>query len=262
MPNKPLTLITGASSGIGLDFARRFAIEGHDLILVARSRDKLQEAAYTLQVRHRVSVNIIVKDLTKIGAAQNIFNGLKKRGIKVEILINNAGYAYHGEAIDCDAQWQDGMIDLNIKALTQMTTLFGKDMAERGGGKIMNIASIVSYSPVPMFAVYSASKAYVLSFSEAIAAELKPRGVHVMALCPGATRSQFAETAGMSRSLAFRFNVSDSAKVAKTGYQALMGGRRNKQVGILNRILIFSGRLVPRRLATQVGKLLMAGEAK
>src|SRR5258706_15422839 len=187
---KGWALVTGASSGLGVEFARQLAARGHGVILVARRRDRLEEVAAELRAKYRVDALVFERDLGVAGAATHLVAELDSRGITPEVLINNAGFGIHGTAIDVPIERATAMIQLNITALTELTIAVGAKMAMRGTGGILNVSSIGAFQATPTFAVYAAAKAYVASFSQAIARELAPRGVRVTALCPGPTRPE------------------------------------------------------------------------
>jgi short-subunit dehydrogenase len=247
MRNKT-ALITGASSGIGYEFAKILAKDCDVLVLVSRRRERLLEVKRELENSAAVSVKIIVKDLSQPGAGEDIYNELESEKISVDILINNAGVGHLGAFTEIDWRQDTDMIATNITALTHMTKLFVKGMIARKKGKIMNVASTAAFQPGPLMAVYYASKAYVLSFSEAIAYELRGTGVTVTALCPGPTATDFAKVAVMERSKLFRFKPPASASdVARYGYDAMMKGKTVAVHGVVNKIIAFSVRLSPRK---------------
>lgn len=250
-------LITGASSGIGLELARECARHGHDLVLVARRADRLEEAA--AELRERVQVEVVVSDLSQLNACQALYDRLAEREIAVDYLVNNAGFGLYGPFVEGDADRQQEMIALNIAALTQLTRLFAADMRARRRGHVLNVASTAAFQPGPMMAVYFATKAYVLHFSEAIDNELKGTGVGVTALCPGSTESEFAETAQADRSLIFTMRtLPTSADVARYGYRVMMGKKRVAVHGLLNKFLVQTVRLTPRNLVTAIARRMMA----
>ena len=230
-------LVTGGSSGIGADLARQFHAAGHQVILVARRRDRLENLATELGAGTRV----LVADLADPGAPARIFAATGP----VDVLVNNAGFGDFAEFSHQDAGRQQAMIMVNIMALTALTQLYLPAMVERGAGRILNVGSIVGFMPCPGIAVYAATKAYVLSFSDALAAELAGSGVTVTCLCPGSTDTEFAEVANMRGKLALRMAMS-SAAVAKIGAEATLAGTRLVVTGIGNRINSVMVRLVPR----------------
>jgi len=246
--SRKTALITGASSGIGLEFSRLLAREGYDLVLVARSEDKLRALA-----RELGRGSIVIADLTSSDAPQKIFDASGP----VDVLINNAGYGLSGPFAETDLQKELQMIQVNVAALTHLTKLFLRPMLARRSGHILNVASTAAFQPGPLMAVYYASKAYVLSFSEAIADELRGTGVSVTALCPGPTATGFAEVAGMSSSRLFKLmKPMSSAEVARYGVRAMHRGKRVAIPGVTNKLLMQSLRVSPRRLATTIARKL------
>ncbi|MEL6815014.1 MAG: SDR family oxidoreductase [Cyanobacteria bacterium J06598_3] len=260
----PTTLITGASSGIGLQLAKRFAREGNDVILVARSESKLQSLASELIETYDIQATVLRHDLTAPDAPRKIFDQVQQNNLVVDTLINNAGYGDYGEFASSEWAMQQGMLSLNMVALTQLTHLFLPGMLQRGSGKILNVASTAAFQPGPMMAVYFASKAYVLSFSEAIAAETEGTGVTVTVLCPGPTQTNFADNASMDQ-IALMENVSadsfpTAAEVAEYGYRSLQKGQVVAVHGTLNKLLTFSNRLTPRAVIRKGLKRFMAAK--
>ena len=256
MPDKQTALITGASFGIGMELAKIFAREGFDLVLVARSGDKLREAAAEIERSHGVKTYCIVKDLTAAGAALDVFNETGSRGIRVDVLVNNAGVGLHGYFQETPREKELAMVRLNVEALTDLCKLFLPGMIGCGKGKILNVASTAAFQPGPLMAVYYATKAYVLSFSEALAHELSGTGVTVTCLCPGPTRSEFQKTAGIGHVKIFTHASMGAAPVAEAGYRGLMKGKKLVIPGLLNKIMAFSVRLTPRWLVPAVVRYL------
>lgn len=219
-------LITGASGGIGFELAKIFAEQKANLVLVARSRDKLEKIKEDLEEKYGVSVLSIAKDLTEEGAAQSVYDEVKKLGIEVDYLINNAGFGDNNAFVDTPLHVQENMVKLNVLELTQFTHLFGKDMKERKSGRILNISSIAAFTAGPYMSVYYASKAFVLSFSEAVAEELSPFGVTVTAFCPGPTVTGFEASANLEKARMFKFFKPANAKsVAEQCFAAMMKSR-------------------------------------
>lgn len=241
-------LITGASSGIGYEFALLFAQEGFNLVLVARNRSALASLAARCEQEYGVQVEICVKDLAIQTAAEELFDELHRRNIPVDVLINDAGFAMQGPFIEDDVTALLDMLQVNIVALTHLTRLFLPGMVKRGSGKILNMASIGSFMPGPMMAAYFASKAFVLSLSEALANELSGTGVTVTALCPGPTRTKFAQRARLTDCKAFRGTLMEAADVAQEGFTALMKGKRVLISGRKLRWQMLPTPLIPRRL--------------
>jgi short-subunit dehydrogenase len=255
-PSGKCALITGASSGIGRELATLFARDGYDLILVARDRAALARIGDELTHVHGVTVDVITRDLSRPDAAVEVYRELKRRSIKIDALVNNAGFGTYGPFADGDAATEGEMLQLNIVALTQLTRLFLKDMLAKGEGRILNVASTAAFQPGPLMAVYYASKAYVLSFSEALANELRDFGVTVSALCPGPTQTGFRRRARMEDSRLFESGVMDATTVAAIGYRGLTRGRTVIIPGMKNRLLALAVRFAPRRLVTSVVRRL------
>ena len=247
-------LITGASGGIGYELAKLFARDHYNLILVARTADKLAQVANELQA-HGVTVKTIALDLAQPPAAKFLFDQLQREGISIDILINNAGFGAYGEFADMPEEQILGQINLNITALTELTRLFLPPMISRRSGRVMNVASTAGFQPGPLLAVYYATKAYVISFSEAIANELRHSGVTVTCFCPGATHTGFAKRAGTEKSRLFqRLGGMSAEKVALDGYRAVMEGRTLAISGLHNRAIAQFTRFAPRTLVTAVSR--------
>jgi short-subunit dehydrogenase len=240
-------LITGASSGLGADFARLFAADGYDLVLVARREDKLRELAAELKVKS----TIIAADLSQHDAAAYVVGRLVN--VEIDALVNNAGLGFAGAFVDIDLEKELEMIHVNIVALTQLTKLLLPPMVKRGRGRILNVASTASFQPGPLMAVYYATKAYVLSFSEALAEELRKTGVTVTALCPGPTATGFAAVANVGATRLFSMMPPmKSMSAARAGYEGMKRGRRVVVPGLKNKLLAESVRFTPRRLVTTI----------
>jgi len=247
-------LITGASGGIGYELAKLFARDHHNLVLVARSADKLAQVAAELQ-SHGVMVKTIALDLAQPPAPKFLFDQLQREGIAIDILINNAGYGAFGDFAQMPEEEIRGQIDLNITALTQLAQLFLPAMLARHSGRIMNVASTAAFQPGPLMAVYYASKAYVLSFSEAIANEVRNSGVTVTCFCPGATHTGFAKRAGTEKSRLFKqLGAMSAEKVALDGYRAVMEGRTLAISGAHNWLVAQSTRFAPRKMVTAISR--------
>ena len=245
-------LITGASSGIGDALAKVFSREGYDLVLVARNAQKLAEVATELQrQRSDAMVTVMPTDLARPQASEELVGQLERDGITVDILVNNAGFGTHGSFAAADLCTQLEMVQVNVVALTHLTRLFLPGMVRRGGGKILNVASTAAFQPGPLMAVYYASKAYVLSFSEALANELQGTGVSVTALCPGPTRTAFQRRAGVEETSLMQGGMMEAEAVAQAGYRALMEGRPVIIPGARNRLLALAVKFLPRALVTR-----------
>jgi uncharacterized protein len=248
---RPTALITGASGGIGEDLARLFAADGYDVVLVARSEAKLRALASQLEAAHGIGATVFAADLAQPDAPQRIADALRDRAI--DALVNNAGFGLVGPFAENDLWRQLEMIQVNVTALTHLTGLFLPGMIARRSGRVLNVASTAAFQPGPLMAVYYATKAYVLSFSEAIADELRGTGVTVTALCPGPTATGFAEAAQAKESRLFTMmRPMSSAAVARAGYRAMQRGRRVAITGMKNKVMAQSVRVSPRRLVTAV----------
>lgn len=223
---KHVALITGASSGIGMELARIHARKGKDLILVARREERLQVLQQELMTEHNIEVLVLAKDLSISSAPQEIYNDTQAKGIEVDYLINNAGFAGFGYFHERPLQDDLDMVNVNITALMLLTKLYLPGMVARGNGKILNVSSSASFMPGPMQSVYYASKAFVTSFSQALAEELKDTGVTVTALCPGMVDTEFVESSGMGNANIMKFQqAKHPAKTALTGYKDMMKGK-------------------------------------
>ena len=249
-------LVTGGSGGIGLELARVLARNGFDLVLVARSRDTLEAAAGQLEGTFDVKAHVFASDLRIPEAPQTIFDFLLNEDIQIDALINNAGFGLGGEFAETELRRELDMIQVNIAALTHLTKLFVPGMIKRHSGRVLNVASTAAFQPGPLMAVYYATKAYVLSFSEALAEELRNTGVTVTALCPGPTQTEFADVAHLTSSRLFTtFGVADAADVAHYGFDAMMHGKRLAIPGIRNKIVAQANRFAPRALSAKLARL-------
>jgi short-subunit dehydrogenase len=247
MEGRKTALVTGASSGIGLDLAKRFAAEGYDVALVARSEGKLKEVAAAIEAEHKVRAHVVTADLAKAGAAEELMAAVAARGITVDVLVNNAGYASYGAFAETDLADELAMIQVNVVALTHLTKLAVRQMVARKSGRVLNVASTAAFQPGPLMAVYYATKAYVLSFSEALANELRGTGVTVTALCPGPTATGFQARAQMEESKLVRGKaIMTSETVAKAGYAGLMKGKTVVIPGMSNKMMAQAVRFLPR----------------
>lgn len=250
---KQLCLITGASGGIGMEFARVFAKNGYDLILVARNRERLDAVKAELEAESETQVTVCPADLTSADQIEQLYEHLISVGAQVDTLVNNAGFGDLGAFLDSDWRRQQALIDLNITALVRLTYLFGSEMKKRGAGRIINLSSVAAFSAGPYMSLYYASKSFVLSFSEALSEELKGSGVTVTALCPGPTETGFERNAGMEKSVMFsRFKPASAEDVAEAGYQAAMRGKSVKYHGFVTQSYRFLARLLPRSLLRRI----------
>lgn len=245
-------LITGASGGLGYEFAKLFAQNGYNLGLVARSKDKLAQLANELEGKHRISVKVLAKDLSDPASPDEIYAELQQESIPIEVLVNNAGFATYGFFAETDLAKELQMMQLNMGTLTHLTKLFLPNMLARKRGRILNVASTAAFQPGPLMTVYYATKAYVLSFSEALANELDGTGVTVTALCPGPTQTGFQARASMEDSKLVSGGLMDTETVAKIGYQGLMKGKVIVIPGLTNKALSLLPRFLPRTLVTQI----------
>jgi len=250
-------LITCASGGIGLDLAHLFARDGHDVVLVARTESKLQQLARDLEKGHGVAAHVIAADLAKPDAARRVFEETRARRLQIDYLVNNAGFGLTGRFAQTELQSELDMIQVNVTAVVHLTKLFLEGMVARNRGRIMNVASTAAFQPGPLMAIYYASKAFVLSFSEAIAEELSDTKVTVTALCPGPTATGFADAANMNETRLFNLTrPMASMDVAQTGYRDLMRGKRVSITGVKNKLGVQSLRVSPRAVVTKVVRKL------
>jgi len=247
-------LITGASAGLGVEFAKLCAAAGYDVVLVARSASRLEELAASLSASHKIQARPLAADLADPAAPGAIF--AQMAGTPVDILINNAGFGVRGPFAETDWAKEAALLQVNVGALVHLTKLILPSMVKRGNGRILNVASTAAYVPGPFMAMYYASKAFVLSFSEALANELQGTGVSVTALCPGPTRTEFADVAGVANSKLFSGPTMGAEEVARIGYDAMMAGKSSVIAGARNRWTIGGARLLPRSwVAAQARKL-------
>lgn len=250
-------LVTGASSGIGLELARILAEHSYDVVLVARRGDVLERIAAELRATHGISATALPLDLSRSDAPGELARTLHERGIAVDVLVNNAGFGTRGQFTETSLDTELAMIQVNVSALTALTKLFLPTMVQRGHGRIMNVASTAAFQPGPMMAVYYATKAYVLSFSQAVAEEVRDTGVTITALCPGPTHTNFAKVAHMGTSRLFRSGlVMQSYPVARAGFDGMMRGERVVIPGLVNRIAALGATLAPRGLVTRLSRLV------
>lgn len=250
-------LVTGASSGLGVDFARELAARGADLVIVARRADRLETVAEELRKRHGISVHVEVLDLAGAAAADDLKAKLDAAGVQVDILVNNAGFGLYGHFLEIDPDDEQRMLDLDIQALTRMTGLFAAPMVERGWGRILQLSSIGAYQPSPTYAAYAAAKSYVLMYSHAVNHELRGSGVTSTVLSPGVTRTEFLAVSGQSPTLYQRLVMMESKQVARTGIRGMLRGRREIVPGIINALTVFSTRITPRHWAAAITFKLM-----
>jgi len=254
MPDRKTALITGASFGIGLELARIFAREGHNLVLVARSADKLRQLASELEKAYSTRSLILAADLSEPGAAAYVLDQTTRANIAVDILVNNAGFGQYGFFAESDLEECLRQIQLNVTTLTHLTRLYLPEMLERKEGRILNVASTAAFQPGPLMAVYFATKAYVLHLSEALANELEGTGVTVTCLCPGATATEFHKRANATGMRLLSMGTMDARTVAEGGYRALMAGKPVVISGFKNWLVAQSVRFSPRKLVTAIAR--------
>ncbi len=239
-------LVTGASSGIGRELALQFAEHRNNLVLVARSRDKLEQLAFEVRTRFGVTAEVLCADLSKEAEVRGVFEETERRDLTIDILVNNAGFGDMAHFWDVPAERYLQTIAVNVSALTQLTRLYLPGMMQRKRGRILNVASTAAFQPGPNVAVYFATKAFVLSLSEALWTELRGTGVTVTCLAPGPTHTAFADQAHMQHTTLFKFACMDAEPVARAGYEATMKGKPLIVPGLANKALAFSSRLWPR----------------
>lgn len=248
-------LVTGASSGIGWELAKLLAADGHDLVCVARGGKKLESLAKDLEAAFPIKVAVVAQDLSKPDGPRAVLDEVGRLGLDLEVLVNDAGFGVYGPFAETDLEEELQMIRVNVLAVTALAKGVLPGMLRRGSGRILNVASTAAFQPGPLMAVYYATKAYVLSFSEAIANELDGTGVTVTALCPGPTETEFQKRAGVEKTRLFRGPlVTDARSVAKAGYAAMRRGRRVVVPGLANKLLVQAERFAPRRLVTAIAR--------
>ncbi|MFB6211875.1 MAG: SDR family NAD(P)-dependent oxidoreductase [Halobacteriales archaeon] len=247
-------VLTGASSGIGYELTHLFAADGYDLVLVSRSREKLESVGEELETQHGVDTDVVVADLSEPDAAHEVYEAVQAEDRVVDALVNNAGFGVYGEFIDTDLEEELDVIHLHVVTVTILTKLFAKDMAARGHGYILNNASTAGFAPLPTSVVYSGAKHYERSFSEALAEELADKGVTVTALCPGETDTGFMERGNYEEAAYEKADMMDAATVAQAGYEGLMNGERIVVPGMKNKARVFLRRLLPRKSYVQAAE--------
>ncbi|MCE9672216.1 SDR family oxidoreductase [Myxococcus stipitatus] len=251
--SRKVALITGASAGLGEQFAQRFARDQHDVILVARGAARLEALAAKLEKEHGVKAHVLPADLARPEAPEQLFAQVKERGLAVDFVVNNAGFGSCGPFLDQELAGEAAMVEVNCTALLKLTHLFARDMRARGAGRILNVASTAAFQPGPYMATYYATKAFVASLSEAVAHELKGTGVTVTCHCPGATHTEFAQRAGNDKSRLFqRSGVASAPEVVEHAYRAMMRGQVLSIHGALNALAAFLVRFSPRAAARAI----------
>jgi short-subunit dehydrogenase len=244
---KNIALVTGASAGLGVEFARQLSKRGHSLVLVARRKERIEELASELG-----NARAVAMDLSKSNAASSLFADIEDNGERIDLLVNNAGFGLIGRFAELDARRQREMIDLNVGTLTDLCRLVAPRMIERGSGAILNVASTAAFQPGPKMAVYFATKAFVLSLTEALHEELKPDGVKVTCLCPGPTRTEFGEVAGFGGNGLFERVAMNSAEVVRAGLKGLDSNRAVVVPGWTNKVTAASTRFAPRSIVRKI----------
>lgn len=255
---RKVALITGASAGIGMGLASVFARQRHDLILTARRGDRLREIGHELRERDGIEAHVCEADLAAPDGSRRLFEEVRRLGLDVEYLVNNAGFGTFGPLAETDVDRSMDLVRLNVGAVTELSALFLPAMVERGSGRIMNVASLAAFQPGPLMAAYYASKAYVLHFSEALSEELEGSGVTVTALCPGPVRTEFLDVADMHDSgLVAGKHLISVPTVAEFGYRAMMEGKAVAIPGLAMKLMAFGVRFAPRRFVAKFVHRLM-----
>jgi short-subunit dehydrogenase len=250
-------LVTGASSGLGADFARVLAEQGCHVVLVARRAERLEALAKELRERHGVEVHTLAMSLSEPEAAQALHARVAGLGLEIDVLVNNAGFGVFGEFLAVPWEREREMLQLDVLAVVHLSKLFGAEMVRRGRGWILQVASIGAYQPTPSYATYSAAKAFVLSFGEALAFELRKTGVKVTVVSPGVTRTEFLQVSGQKPTLYQRTAMMESADVARAGIRALLRGKPSTVPGFVNKVPAFLMRFTPRRLQARMAHATM-----
>ena len=254
--SKHVALVTGASTGIGYELAKLLAADGADVVLVARTESTLRDVESELERDYGVAAAMIPMDLSVPGSAADLYETVTEAGFEIETLVNNAGFAMYGHFVETDLDEELEMIQLNLTTLTHLTKLFAEDMVARGHGRILNVSSLAGIYPCPTGAVYSATKHYVLAFSEAIADELADKGVTVTALCPGPTDTPIMQRGNLDASEMVRNPMMDAATVAHTGYEGLRQGKRVVVPGRQNKLNTILKRVLPRKTAVGIARTI------
>jgi uncharacterized protein len=250
-------LVTGASSGLGLDFATILAERGCNVVLVARREDRLRALADELRQKHGVQTHVIAMSLSQLGAPQELYDHIRALGLDIDVLINNAGFGVHGPFASVPWEREQEMLMLDIVALVHLTKLYVKDMLVRDSGYILQVSSIGAYQPSPTYGTYSAAKSFVLSFGEALNYELRKSNVKVSVLSPGVTETEFLDVAGQKRTLFQRMSIMPSRPVAEIGIEAMLRGKPSKVAGVMNALTAWSLRFMPRRAQAAMANAAM-----
>jgi hypothetical protein len=254
-------LVTGASAGLGVELTSLFAADGHDVVIVARRREKLEEVAAAIRAKHAVQIHVLAEDLARAGAAERIAGELQKRGIEVEFLVNNAGFGGTGAFVERDLARELEMIQVNIVTLVELTRLLLPAMLARKSGRVLNIGSTAGFVPGAFMAIYYASKAFVNSFTEALSVELEATGVTATVSCPGATATEFSQVAGNDKTPLFKSRVMGAREVAEDAYHAMMRGEPMAVAGFMNKLRIASLRFAPRGMARNIAANMNRSES-
>ena len=254
MATSPTALITGASGGIGYELAKLFARDNYNLVLVARSVDKLAQLAAELERAYQIRATAVRADLAQSSGPDQVFAATQQAGIEIDVLVNNAGFGQFGLYLETDLNEELQQLQLNITSLTQLTKLYLRPMVQRRRGRILNVASTAAFQPGPLMAVYYATKAYVLSFSSALSNELKGTGVTATCLCPGPTTTEFHKRAAMDASTIMKAPFMDARSVAEIGYRAMLKGKPVVIAGAMNSLVAQSTRFVPRSWAAAIAR--------
>ncbi|MHC4184064.1 MAG: SDR family NAD(P)-dependent oxidoreductase [Planctomycetota bacterium] len=250
-------LITGASAGIGHELSKIFAKNGYNLVLVSRNKQRLEDFANVMENQHDITAKVIPKDLSQSSAPQELYDATVSDGIDIDVLVNNAGFGLNGYFTDFEADEHMKLVQVNVTSLTLLCKLFGTDMVRRRSGSILNVASTAAFQAGPLMSSYYASKAYVLSLSEALNNEFARDGVKVSVLCPGPTDTEFADRADMNSAKIINVPwVMKAADVAEIGYSGLMKGKKIIIPGLMNKLLAYSVRLTPRSVLVLITRSL------
>lgn len=255
--NGTWALITGASSGFGVDFARQLAAMGANLVLVARREDRLRTVADEVRQAHGVQAEVVALDLELPDAPQTLYDQMAAAGREISVLVNNAGFGLYGRFIEMDGAREQAMLHIDIMTVVHMTRLFAPPMVARGHGYILQVSSIGAFQPAPLYASYAAAKAFVLNFSEAVNYELRGSGVSITTTCPGPAATEFLEVSGQRKTAFQRMVMMSSADVVRASLRAMLRRKATIVPGRLNAFLAWSNRLMPRRISTMVAERTM-----
>ena len=256
---REIALITGASSGIGIEVARELAARGYDLVVTARREDRLLALKKELEAAGRTRVEVLAEDLGAPGGAEALIQRVEALGWPISFLVNNAGFGVHGDFLDHKAERINQMLQLNVAALTTLTWHFGRAMRTRGQGRVLQVSSVGAYQPTPCYAPYAATKAYILFLSEALNNELRGTGVTITTLCPGLTKTEFQEVAVHTVSAGIMMTAMTAQEVARIGVRGALRGRTVVTPGIINKIAALSAKLLPRSWSTAIAGMTMRG---